>query len=387
MVRGNVGTDGVLVNRRSVDETRSGAATVPWAGAHAPTSSATSTGCQNGGIVANPFARARIYAPGPVTGSRFDRVPVESSTSARSFDVKAILLTAYGDVDKLELRDVPDPTPGPGDIEVRMAGASINPIDWKLRSGALKAFAPLNFPAILGKDASGEVVEVGTGVSGFKVGARVLGRVSGAYAELVVGPADGWAQVPATMDLVDAGALPLVLLTGAQLIEEAVNPRAGDLLLLIGATGSVGRVAVFVAKARGAKVYAGVRSTHRAEAAKLGADGVVALDDDADIAKLPLLDAIADTVGGDTLKRLLGKVKPGGTVGGVVGEPQGAKERGLAARGMLAHSDARRLGELARAVAARELIIPIAKRFPLAEARAAQAFAEKGPGGKVILTG
>jgi NADPH:quinone reductase-like Zn-dependent oxidoreductase len=300
--------------------------------------------------------------------------------------MKAVVLTAYGDVDKLEVRELPDPKVGPGEIKVRMAGASINPIDWKQRSGALKVFMPLELPAIPGKDASGTVVEVGPGVTAFKVGARVMGRVSGGYAELVVAPADAWAGVPATMNLADAGALPLVLLTGAQLIEEAVNPRAGDRLLITGATGSVGRTAVFVARARGAKVYAGVRSAHRAEAAKLGAEVVVALDDDADIAKLPLLDAIADTVGGDTIKKLLAKVKPGGTVGGVVGEPPGARERGLVARGMLAHSDAKRLGELARAVAAGELIIPIARRFPLADARAAQKLAEAGAGGKVILT-
>jgi NADPH:quinone reductase-like Zn-dependent oxidoreductase len=301
--------------------------------------------------------------------------------------MKAVVLTAYGDVDKLELREVPDPKVGPGQIKVRMAGASINPVDWKQRSGALAKYMPLDLPAILGRDASGEVVEVGPDVTAFKVGDRVLGRVSGSYAELVVAPIDAWAKVPPKMDLIDAGALPLVVLTGAQLVEEAVNAGKGDLLLVMGALGSVGRAAVFAGKARGAKVYAGVRAKQRAEAAKLGADVVVALDDEADVGKLPPLDGIADTIGGGAIDKLFDKIKAGGTVGSVVGEPAGAKERGLVVRGMLTHSDPQRLAELAQAVADGKLVIPIAKRFPLAQAGEAQKVAEAGAGGKVILTG
>jgi NADPH:quinone reductase-like Zn-dependent oxidoreductase len=301
--------------------------------------------------------------------------------------MKAVVLTAYGDVDKLELREVPDPKVGPGEIKVRMVGASINPVDWKQRSGAIAKYMPLDLPAALGRDASGEVVEVGAGVTAFKVGARVLGRVMGGYAELVVAPVDSWADVPAKMDLADAGALPLVLLTGAQLIEEAAKVAKGQLVLVTGAVGSVGRVAVYVAKARGAKVYAGVRRKQKAEAAKLGADVVVALDDADELGPLPQFDAIADTVGGETIQKLLAKVKSGGTIGSVVGEPAGAKERGLIVRGMLTHSDPKRLGELARAVADGRLVIPIARRFPLARAGEAQKVAEAGAGGKVVLIG
>jgi NADPH:quinone reductase-like Zn-dependent oxidoreductase len=301
--------------------------------------------------------------------------------------MKAVVLTAYGDVSGFEVRDVPEPAPGPDEIEVRVAGASINPIDWKLRSGNYKAFMPLTLPAILGRDASGEVVAVGPGVTAFKIGARVLGRANAAYAEFVVAPTAAWAEVPASMDLVDAGALPLVLLTGVQLVEEAAQAGAGRVLLVTGATGSAGRVAVFAAKARGATVYAGVRGRHKAEAARLGADRVVALDDDSDIEGLPLLDAIADTVGGDTIKKLLGKVKPGGTIGSIVGEPAGAKERGLVVHALMAHLDAKRLGELTAAVAGGRLLVPIARRFPFNEVGQAHKLAEGGAGGKVLLAG
>jgi NADPH:quinone reductase-like Zn-dependent oxidoreductase len=299
--------------------------------------------------------------------------------------MKAVLLTAYGDADKLELREVADPKAGPNEIRVRVAGASINPIDWKQRSGLAAQRMPLDLPAILGRDASGEVIEVGAGVTAFEVGDQVLGRVMGGYAEQVVAPVDAWAKVPAKMNLADASALPLVVLTGAQLVEEAVNPKPGDLVLVTGALGGVGRTAVFAAKARGAKVYAGVRANQRAEAAKLGADVVVALDDGGELAKLPPLDGIADTVGGETTQKLLGKLKPGGTIGSVVGEPAGAKDRGFVVRGMMTHSDPQRLAELAQAVADGKLIIPIARRFPLAQAAEAQKVAETHVGGKVVL--
>ena len=301
--------------------------------------------------------------------------------------MEAMTLAAYGDADKLELKTLPDPKVGPNEIKVRMAGASINPIDWKLRSGAMKAMMPLVFPAVLGRDASGEVVEIGPGVTRFKVGSRVMGLVNGSYAEYVVAHVDAWAEVPAKMDLVDAAALPLVLLTGAQLIEEMVRPLKGNVVLVTGAVGSVGRTAVFVAQAAGAKVWAGVRGKQTAAALKLGADGVVALDSEADIAKLPLLDCIADTIGGPTLAKLFGRMKPGGTIGSVVGEPAGAKERGFAVRGAMAHPDAARLGSLAQSVADGKLIIPIVKRMPLSQASEGQTFAEHHAGGKVILTG
>jgi NADPH:quinone reductase-like Zn-dependent oxidoreductase len=299
--------------------------------------------------------------------------------------MKAIVLAAYGDADRLELRELPDPKPGPNEIAVRVASASINPVDWKLRSGALQKYMPLELPAVLGRDVAGTVIAVGPGVTAFTVGARVLGLVNRGYAEIVVASLDAWAAVPPELDLVDAAALPLVALTGAQLVEEAIAVREGEVLLVTGAVGSVGRTAVFAAKARGARVYAGVRRNQKGEAARLGADGVVALDDAGEVDQLTPLDAIADTVGGDATKAVLGKVKAGGRIGSVVGEPPGAKERGLTVRPMLTHPDPRRLAELAQAAARGKLIIPIARRFPLAQIREAHQLAERGAGGKVLL--
>jgi NADPH:quinone reductase-like Zn-dependent oxidoreductase len=299
--------------------------------------------------------------------------------------MKAVVLTAYGDVDKLVLRDVPDPKPGPSEVKVKVAAASLNPVDWKLRSGALQKMMPLELPAILGRDVSGTVVEVGPGVTGFRAGDPVLGLVHHGYAEYVVDAQEAFARIPDGFDLQKAAALPLVVLTGAQLVEEATKPRKGDLLLVTGALGGVGRSAVYVARKLGARVIAGVRAKQKAEAQKLGAEQVVALDDEGAISRLPQLDAVADTVGGDAIEKLLPKIRKGGSIGSVVGEPAGAKGRDLQVKAMLTHPDSKRLRELAEAVLRGELEIPVEKTFPLAQAGQAQKLAEKGGVGKVLL--
>src|SRR4051812_26656799 len=216
--------------------------------------------------------------------------------------MKAVLLTGYGDTDKLELAQVPEPRPGPGEVKVHVAGSSVNPVDYKIRRGDLRHAMTLELPAILGRDAAGEVVEVGPGVKALEVGDRVMGLVQHGYAELVVAPEESFAKLPPEIETAEAAVLPLVGLTGAQLIEEAVAPKPDDLVLITGALGSVGRVAVFAAKRLGARVIAGVRKSQFAQAELLDADIVIALDDPRDVLGLPPLDGIADTVDGKVLE-------------------------------------------------------------------------------------
>lgn len=299
--------------------------------------------------------------------------------------MKAAVLVGCGGVDQLELREVAEPKTGPGQIKVRVVATSINPIDWKLREGMKRPGMALELPAILGRDASGEVVEVGSGVTRFRPGARVAGLVMGGYADRVVAKDEAWAEVPEGFSLLDAAALPLVTLTGSQLVEEALAPRPSETILVTGALGSVGRTAVFAAKRRGAKVWAGVRRSQKSAAEALGVDGVVALDDEIDSRRLPTLDGIADTVGASVTESLLDRVRRGGVVASVASDPKGAQERGLQVRHHWAHPDPERLAALVRAVAEGALVIPIAKRFPLAQIRDAQQFAEQGAGGKVIV--
>jgi NADPH:quinone reductase-like Zn-dependent oxidoreductase len=176
-----------------------------------------------------------------------------------------------------------------------------------------------------------------------------------------------------------------VTLTGSELVDEGVRPRAGDTVLVTGALGSVGRAAVYTAKARGAKVWAGVRSTQRSAASELGVDGVVVLDDPDASDQLPVFDGVADTVGGATTQKLLDNIRRGGSIATVLDEPPGARERGLEARKIWAHPDPERLATLLRALAAGTLVIPIAKRFQLSQIRAAHEAAQRGAGGKVLV--
>jgi NADPH:quinone reductase-like Zn-dependent oxidoreductase len=135
--------------------------------------------------------------------------------------MKAIVLNEYGDSSHLKLTEIPEPRPGVGEIKVKVTAASINPIDWKLRSGDYKAFMPIQFPFVPGVDVSGQVVELGAGVTHFKVDDHVLGFVKRGYAQFVTAPEEAWASVPKGMSLEDAAVIPLAALTGAQLVEEA----------------------------------------------------------------------------------------------------------------------------------------------------------------------
>jgi NADPH:quinone reductase-like Zn-dependent oxidoreductase len=301
--------------------------------------------------------------------------------------MRAVVLYEYGDVNKLQVKnDEREPPYGPNEVRVRVRATSINPIDWKLRSGAARARMPLEFPAILGRDLAGEIVDFGSDVTGFHKGMRVMGLANGTYAEFTTVKADVLAPIPDKLSFEQAAALPLVLTTGAQLIERAVKVEPGWHILVTGAVGGVGRTAVHVARKHGAHVIAGVKSSQREEASKLGADRVVSLEDAADVASLRDLDAIADTVGGETIAKLLRAIKPGGVLGSVLGEPKEAAGKNIQVHAFMAQPDASRLYELADDVARGEFIIPIAKVFRLEEARKAQEIAEHGhPEGKILL--
>jgi NADPH:quinone reductase-like Zn-dependent oxidoreductase len=164
---------------------------------------------------------------------------------------------------------------------VETSATSVNPIDWKVRSGARQKDFPLKLPAILGRDVSGVVRAVGRNIRAFKPGDRVLALTSETYAELVAVEASVLTHLPDGLNLVDSAVLPLVVLTGDQLVRLAARAQPGQTLLVSGALGSVGRAAVHTAKRLGVNVIAGVRARQLAEARTLGVSNTVAIDDDA----------------------------------------------------------------------------------------------------------
>ncbi|HEV3277810.1 MAG TPA: alcohol dehydrogenase catalytic domain-containing protein [Terriglobia bacterium] len=137
--------------------------------------------------------------------------------------MKAVVIRKYGGPDELKFEDVPDPVVGPGEVPVKTYAASINPIDLKMRSGAVKDYFPVSFPGILGLDVSGTVSAVGAGVQSFTIGDKVFGHAPKAYATLCAVKADELAKVPDGMDLAKAAALPTVTTTGAQLANLAIG--------------------------------------------------------------------------------------------------------------------------------------------------------------------
>ncbi len=299
--------------------------------------------------------------------------------------MKAIVVHEYGGPEVLKIEEYPDPAPGRGEVLVRIAAASVNPIDYKRRAGLTKDFYPIHFPGLIGVDMAGTVVSVGPGVENFGLGNLVFAMADNTYAELCVVKADALADIPEGLDLIPAAALPLVTVTGNQLLA-ATGIKAGQTVLVVGAVGNVGRSAVFTAKDRGATVIAGVLKRQMDEAKTVGADQVVATDDESAIASLPPLDAVADTVGGRLAEKLIAKVKSGGVFASVAGTPQNAAEYpSIKAVFVFSHFDRDTLQFMAEAVRDGKLVIPISKKLPLSEAAEGQALAEKGGIGKILL--
>ena len=300
--------------------------------------------------------------------------------------MKAALLYSYGDPEQLRYEETAMPKYGDDEVLVKMRATSINPIDVKIRSGAAKSRFSIEFPAILGRDLSGEVAETGRNVQGFSKGMRVMALANGTYAEYTVAKADVLAAIPDSLNFEEAGTLPLVTTTGAQLIERAVKPKAGQTVLVTGALGGVGRTAVHVARKKGALVLAGVRAKEKAEASKLKVDGVVAIDSEEEVERLHDLDAIADTVGGRTIQRLLKVIRKGGVLGSVLGQPEGADKYDIHIEAFMAQPDASRLHQLADDAARHEFSIPIARTMKLQEIQEAHRIFERGGlSGKIVL--
>jgi len=300
--------------------------------------------------------------------------------------MKAIVLHEYGGPENLKYEDWDDPQAGDGQILVRVTAAGLNPIDWKIRSGAMKAFIPLQLPTILGYDYSGVVHSVGKGVAGYAEGDKVFGRAGQTYAEFLLADLAGLSKLPKGLDPIEAAALPVVLNTGEQLIAQAGKVQRGQTVIITGALGSVGRTAVWVAKKLGAHVIAGVRDSQKKEAEELGADTLLALDSRQQIDSLGAVDVVADTIGGGLADLLLPKVKPGGIYASVVGPPPNAKNYpAIRVEAFGSHPDAASMRVLAEDIANGKFKIPVDRKFPLADAAKAHALAEKGGIGKVVL--
>src|SRR4051794_33802213 len=169
--------------------------------------------------------------------------------------MKAVTFASYGAPEVLQVTDVAEPQPGPGQIRIAVRAAGVNPLDWKIRSGAMSAFMPVELPAIDGREAAGVVEEAGEGGEGVAAGDEVFGfATGGAAAELAL--LNAWAHKPAELSFESAAALPVASETSVRAFNELGGVGEGQTLLISGAAGGVGAVATQLALARGARVIA-----------------------------------------------------------------------------------------------------------------------------------
>lgn len=227
--------------------------------------------------------------------------------------MKAAVIDRYGSPDVLRYADVDKPVIKADQMLVRVYASSVNPIDWKIRKGLLQFLTGYQFPLILGFDVAGEVVEVGSQVTRFRVGDRIYARLDqlagGAYAEYAAVAERVAAHKPANMSDEEAAAVPLAGLTALQALRDEGHFAAGQRVLINGASGGVGTYAVQIAKVLGASSIVGVCSARNADLVKsLGCDRVINYQQQDFTQDATKYDVVFDAVGNrsfDDCKRVL----------------------------------------------------------------------------------
>ncbi|MGW2421927.1 NADP-dependent oxidoreductase [Streptomyces sp. NPDC001709] len=304
----------------------------------------------------------------------------------------AIVQSAFGGPEVLVHTETEVPEPGPGEVLLRVVGAGVNPGDAVLRAGRVPGL--VEPPWTPGNDVSGVVERVGEGVTRFAPGDKVYGMLAvtrhGAYAEFTTVPADVLAPAPANLDLVHAGAVPLVAFTAWQALAVLARVRPGDRVLIHAAAGGVGHVAVQLAKELGAHVIGTARASRHDLLRELGADEPVdytAADFRTTVAPV---DVVLDLVGGAYGPRSLDVLRPGGLLIGASIDP-GVDEQQAAARGLryvwvTAEPSGEVLEQITERIEAGRLRVMVEQTYPLAEAAAAhRAIEARRTTGKIVL--
>ncbi|MGQ0590217.1 MAG: NADP-dependent oxidoreductase [Sphingosinicella sp.] len=316
----------------------------------------------------------------------------------------------------LTLRELPDPTPGPGDVVVEIAAASVNPIDLKLRDGEFKAILPAKLPLILGNDLAGTVVAVGAGARRFKVGDEVFAHPDndriGTFAERIAIAEADLALKPSSLGMTEAASLPLVALTAWQVLVERAQVKPGQKVLIHAGSGGVGTIAIQLAKHLGATVAATTGTDNVDLVRSLGADVVIDYRSEDFAERLSGYDVVLNTLGADVLERSLSVLKPGGKLISISGPPdpafareiganwivrqllhlaslrirRKARKRGVDYSFLFMRADGTQLAEIAKLVDAGVIRPVIEQVFAFAETPAAMASVESGRArGKVVI--
>lgn len=302
--------------------------------------------------------------------------------------MKAARIHNFGPPSAIVIDEMRRPSPGEGELVVRTAAAGVGPWDALIREGKGAVEPPL--PIILGSDLAGIVDSVGKGVVQFKAGDEIFGLTNkqfcGAYAEYALASAQVVAAKPRSLSFVEAASVPVVAVTAYQMLFDYALMKAGQSILIHGAAGNVGAYAVQLAKQAGIQVFASVGPADVDYVRGLGADTVVNYKTAKFEDVVPPVDAVLDTVGGETQQRSFGVLKPGGILVSSVSPPP--QRAGFRSTFFLVDVTTDRLDTLARLLESRKLIAEVGSVLPLEEARRAHEMLAGAPHkrGKIVLT-
>ncbi len=304
--------------------------------------------------------------------------------------MKAIVLSEYGGPELFQLAELPKPVPQPGEITVQVHASAVDPGNMKRAAGVMRGLMPeLEFPWVPGAAIAGVVDEVGPGVTAFRRGDAVYGyrATGGAYAEFVAVDANELAPKPASLDDAQAASIAVAGQT-ALLTMEAAKLQGGQTILILGAGGAVGDVALQLAKNRGARVVAVCRARSADRVRSSGADEVVDIDAVSFESVVGEIDVVLDTLGGEFEQRALSVLKPGGLLVAIVQPPSQAAAEARHVRAVLVRTQSQTatLAELGRRIDAGEILPFVGQTFMLNEAAQAwKNFSAKRATGKVVI--
>jgi NADPH:quinone reductase-like Zn-dependent oxidoreductase len=306
--------------------------------------------------------------------------------------MKAVSINGYGGLDVLNYGEAPQPKLDHDDVLIRVHAAAVNPVDVALRQGYMAEWVSPTFPYILGCDVSGTIEAVGPDANGFKIGEEVFARSNisrdGSYAEYIAVDAKEVLRKPQSLDHVHAAAAPHASLTAWISLFTTAGLSAGQTVLIHGAAGGVGHMAVQLAKWRGARVIATASSYNHDFLSQLGADEIIDYNKTQFEAVAQQVDVVFDTIGGDTQERSWATLKPGGMLVSVVQPPSNERADALGVRASMvgAYPDPAILAEVVSLVNAGKLKPYVSKVFPLSEARKAQEMiGSRHTRGKIVL--
>ena len=302
--------------------------------------------------------------------------------------MKAIQINEYGDDKVLNYTDVERPEPKENEILVKVLAAAVNPVDLKIRNGKGKDFG-MKLPLILGADFAGKVEEVGSEIRGFKKQDEVYGKIlTDCYAEYVLVKEDELSKKPSNLDFENAASIPMGSLTAWQAIFDTAKLKSGQKILVHGASGGVGSMAVQIAKAKGAYVIGTASAQNKDFVNSLGADEFIDYSSTNFEDVVKDVDVVFDPIGGDTHKRSYQVLKKGGFLVSLVQQPSEdlMKKYNVQAAVMASQPNPKQLEEITGLIEKGKIKTRIEKVFPFSEVKEAHRLSEEGHvNGKIIL--